>query len=190
MALVQDRYGPDYVAHESVSMQQLELRGPLESAQVLWIDTAGYDAEEAKDSLSHSLYNLCEVRLVEQVVKSLVEQGTPIGDIGVIAPYSAQVSRISTAIPEVEVATVNAYQGREKPVIVCSFVRSNLDGELGFVKDVRRLTVAASRAQSLWIGVGDSATLAYDSSFSALFEVIQSVGTWQTVWEWLFDEED
>ena len=87
-------------------------------------------------------------------------------------------------------ATVNAYQGREKPVIVCSFVRSNLDGDLGFVKDVRRLTVAASRAQSLWIGVGDSATLAYDSSFSALFEVIQSVGIWQTVWEWLFDEED
>lgn len=190
MALVQERYGPDYRAHETVSMQQLELHGPLESAQVLWIDTAGYDAEEAKDALSHSLYNLCEVRLVEQVVKSLVEQGISIGDIGVIAPYSAQVNRISAAIPEVEVATVNAYQGREKPVIVCSFVRSNLDGELGFVKDVRRLTVAASRAQSLWIGVGDSATLAYDSSFSALFEVIQSGGTWQTVWEWLFDEED
>lgn len=190
MALVKDRYGPDYRAHESVSMQHFELQGLLESAQVLWIDTAGYGAEEAKDSVSHSLYNHCEVRLVEQVVKSLFEQGIPEADIGVIAPYSAQVSRIAAAIPEVEVATVNAYQGREKPVIVCSFVRSNLDGDLGFVKDVRRLTVAASRAQSLWIGVGDSATLAYDSSFSALFEVIQSVGIWQTVWEWLFDEED
>ena len=122
MALVQDRYGPDYCAHESVSMQQLELQGPLETAQVLWIDTAGYDAEEAKDSLSHSLYNLCEVQLVEQVVKSLVEQGIPIGDIGVIAPYSAQVIRISAAIPEVEVATVNAYQGQARSV--CSFVRS------------------------------------------------------------------
>lgn len=188
MELVREQYGLEYQAHPSVAERRLPLTDALDSAQVLWIDTAGYDAEEAKDELSQSIYNACEVSLVERVVQELCQQGVDQSDIGVIAPYSAQVNRIQAVLPDVEVATVNAYQGREKPVIVCSFVRSNLDGELGFVKDIRRLTVAASRAQLLWVGIGDSGTLAYDASFSALFDVIQIMGTWQTVWEWLFDD--
>ena len=83
----------------------------------------------------------------------------------------------------VEIATVNAFQGREKEVILCSFVRSNERGQLGFVADPRRLTVAASRARRLWIGVGDSATLGASPDFEALFEALQAAEAWATVWE-------
>ena len=74
----------------------------------------------------------------------------------------------------------------EKSPSSCVFVRP-LDGELGFVKDVRRLTVAASRAQSLWIGVGDSGPWPMTHP-----QLLRSSNRWarQTVWEWLFDEED
>jgi superfamily I DNA and/or RNA helicase len=85
----------------------------------------------------------------------------------------------------VEVATVNAFQGREKEVIVCSFVRSNEDGDVGFVSDPRRLVVAVTRARRQLVCVGDSATLAAVPAFASLMDRIAQRGApaWQSVWE-------
>jgi superfamily I DNA and/or RNA helicase len=102
----------------------------------------------------------------------------------VIAPYSAQVARLQAALPEdVEVATVNAFQGREKEAILCTFVRGNAVGELGFVADDRRLTVALTRARRLLVLTGDSATLGVHPYFSRVMDAIQAKGGWRTVWE-------
>jgi superfamily I DNA and/or RNA helicase len=90
----------------------------------------------------------------------------------VITPYAAQVERLRAlpALAEVEVGTVNAFQGREKDAIVVSFVRSNDDLELGFVADARRLVVAVTRARRAFVGVGDSATLCGFGPLRALID--------------------
>jgi superfamily I DNA and/or RNA helicase len=152
---------------------------------MLWVDTAGAGLDEQRDPQTRSLYNRGEVAIVVRAVGELIAAGVAPRDIGVIAPYSAQVSRLgaSPALRDVEVATVNAFQGREKDAIVCSFVRSNPDGDLGFVADRRRLVVALTRARRYLLCTGDSATLASSPDFAAAFEVFLARDAWATVWE-------
>ena len=190
-ALVADVYGPTYRPHPAVAAHRLSgLPGveaeALTQAALLWIDTAGAGCEELRDPVSMSLYNEGEQRIVAQVVAAL--QAAGLTEIGVIAPYSAQVARLRAALPGVEVASVNAFQGREKEAIVCSWVRSNLQGEVGFVADPRRLTVAWSRARRLLVQVGDSATLARLPRFEAALAAHEAAGALVSVWEPPWDE--
>ena len=128
------------------------------------------------------------------VVDALRARGIRPDQIGIIAPYSAQVARLKAALrpasggSEVEVATVNAFQGRDNDVIVASFVRSNPDQDLGFVADERRLTVALTRAKRQLVLVGDSATLSAHPRFAALCEAIGANGGLVSVWEPPWDE--
>ena len=188
--LVQDTYGAAYRPHPSVSGARLtDLDGVqpclATSSPVTWVDTAGAGFYEVRDPLTGSLYNPEEARRVAISVKQMRDAGVSAEDIGVITPYSAQRTRLR-ARPElqgVEVATVNAFQGREKAAVICSFVRSNDEGEVGFVGDPRRLIVAITRArQALWC-IGDSATLATIPTFEALFARLEELGGLQTVWE-------
>jgi hypothetical protein len=182
--LVEDVYGDSYVPHDSVATHTTEALAALGWGPVLGIDTAGAGAE-ARDPVSHSTYEPLEVRLVGRVLETLVQAGVPPDAIGVIAPYSAQVARLA-ALPgarDVEVATVNAFQGREKSVVVVSFTRSNPDGALGFVADRRRLTVALTRAKHLLVAVGDSVTLGGHPAFADLFARLELADALQSVWE-------
>jgi superfamily I DNA and/or RNA helicase len=88
--------------------------------------------------------------------------------VGVAAPYSAQVARLraSSTLAGVEVASINAFQGRERPVMILTWVRANDDGALGFVADDRRITVAWSRARCLLLQVGDLSTLSTHPRFA------------------------
>ena len=184
MELVRETYGKEYTAHASVAEQRLDHTEGWPA--VLWIDTAGYGAEESRDPVTLSLYNETEGALCESVINKLQSMGVSEDQIGVIAPYSAHVSLLRSMLPGLEINTVNSFQGREKDIILCSFVRSNLDGKLGFVSDKRRLVVATTRARYLWIGIGDSATLSNSKDFSRLFEAIESqADSWQTAWDWL-----
>ncbi|MEZ4319436.1 MAG: AAA domain-containing protein [Myxococcota bacterium] len=195
--LVESVYGPSYTAHPSVAGHRLaDLPGVgehlLTTEPVLFVDTAGAGGD-ARDPRTHSMYEPLEVRLVARALAILREQGVPPDRIGVIAPYSAQVSRLA-ALPEardVEVATVNAFQGREADAILVSFTRSNPDGELGFVADRRRLTVAVTRARRCLLMFGDSGTLAAGrlrpGAASAGFADLLDRAIVQSVWEdpWL-----
>jgi ATP-dependent RNA/DNA helicase IGHMBP2 len=186
--LVAGIYGPRYRPAPSVAARRLsDLPGvdttPLTAAPVIFVDTSGSGMEEARDGATMSLYNDGEVDLIAMVVQMLFRAGLPREDIGVIAPYSAQVARLREALPDVEVATVNAFQGREKQAILCSFVRSNQDGTIGFVADRRRLVVSVTRAKRLLVCVGDAGTLSTSSDLADLCERIQAAGGWQSVWE-------
>jgi ATP-dependent RNA/DNA helicase IGHMBP2 len=82
----------------------------------------------------------------------------------VITPYLAQVRLLCDALRALveaglEIDTVDGFQGREKAAVVIDLVRSNDDGELGFLPDVRRISVALTRARSFLLIVGGSATL-------------------------------
>lgn len=71
---------------------------------------------------------------------------------------------------QVEVRSVDGYQGREKEVIILSAVRSNRQGRVGFLCDWRRLNVAITRAKSGLVVIGDSATLRRDDNWRAFIE--------------------
>jgi len=101
----------------------------------------------------------------------------------VIAPYSAQVARLQAAMPELEIGTVNAFQGRERDVILASFVRSNPDRDLRVVAEPRRLNGALTRARRLFVGVGDSSTLGGYPGFARLVTDVGEgyVSAWEIV---------
>jgi hypothetical protein len=181
-ALVREVYGPAYTAHPSVCSD--ELGDAVGWGPVLWVDTAGAGLEEERDPVSRSLHNPGELRLITQLFAALRAKGVPAEDVGVIAPYSAQVQRLQAALPAgVELRSVNGFQGREKRVILVSWVRCNPDGELGFVADPRRLTVALTRARVGLAMVGDTATLSTSPRFAALFEILAQAGQLESVWQ-------
>ena len=110
----------------------------------------------------------------------------PAEHIGIITPYAAQVGtlRAMPSLVGIDIGSVNAFQGRERPVILVSWVRSNPDGTLGFVTDERRLTVAWSRARCLLVQVGDLATL---SAFHRFTDAADRLGgdvvtAWESPW--------
>uniref|UniRef100_A0AAV2LPH1 DNA replication ATP-dependent helicase/nuclease n=1 Tax=Knipowitschia caucasica TaxID=637954 RepID=A0AAV2LPH1_KNICA len=110
--------------------------------------------------------NQTEAEVVHLLVSLLIKAGCKPSDIGVIAPYRQQLKSISgllqsSAFVEVEVNTVDKYQGRDKSVIVLSFVRSTTEeGNLGeLLKDWRRLNVAITRAKHKLLMVGSASTL-------------------------------
>ena len=187
-ALVAGIYGPAYRPAPAVADRRLlDLPGvddtAMTRAAVIFVDTAGGGLSESRDPATMSLYNDGEVELLAGAVQMLLDAGLAHDDIGVIAPYSAQVARLRAALPGVEVATVNAFQGREKEAILCSFVRSNDDGSIGFVADRRRLVVSVTRAKRLLVCIGDAATLSTSPDLADLCARIQESDGWQSVWE-------
>lgn len=174
-ALVGDVYGPAYVDAPHL---------PWGDGAVRFIDTAGKGAEE-RDPVTGSTFEPAEIEVVRDTVSALRAEGFAASEIAVITPYSAQATRLS-ALPElmdVSVGTVNSWQGRESRAVVVSFVRSNPDGELGFLADDRRLTVALTRAKERLILVGDTGTLARHPRFARLIETIAAANGLSSVWE-------
>jgi ATP-dependent RNA/DNA helicase IGHMBP2 len=84
----------------------------------------------------------------------------------------------------VEVDTVDAFQGREADAVLVSCVRSNPDGQIGFLADLRRMNVALSRARRHLFVVGDSATLGHHPFYGRLVERAQATLGYRSAWEW------
>lgn len=135
---------------------------------VLFLDTQGGSfpeappsEEEVKTTPSHS--NPLEAALAVQHVKKLISYGVPSSEIAVITPYNAQLSLLVAALrqeyPELEMGSVDGFQGREKEAVVFSLVRSNDKGEVGFLKEKRRLNVAMTRARRHLCVIGDGETI-------------------------------
>ena len=78
---------------------------------------------------------------------------------------------------------MDGFQGREKEAVVISLVRSNREGEIGFLGDTRRMNVALTRARRKLIVVGDSATLGVHPFYAALLEYFEGADSYHTVWE-------
>ncbi len=143
---------------------------------LVFIDTSRCaDKWEGRLADSTSRYNELECRIVEKVVAGLLRMGVKKGWIGVITPYDDQVDMLRHRV-DVEVSTVDGFQGREKEVIVISFVRSNRRREIGFLEDLRRLNVSLTRAKRKLIMVGDSETLSVNSTYRRLIDHVKRKG--------------
>ncbi len=95
--------------------------------------------------------------------------------MGIISPYQDQVNLISSRT-NIEVKTVDGYQGREKDIIIISTVRSNENREIGFLKDLRRLNVSLTRARRKLIIIGDTSTLKIDQTYHNLIKNAEENG--------------
>jgi superfamily I DNA and/or RNA helicase len=158
---------------------------PVTDEPLTYIDTAGANYDEEPEPDGMSLRNPAEGHLVLEKVRQLLEAGLRTADIAVIAPYAAQVRWLREHVPdrELEIDTVDGFQGREKEAVVISLVRSNRQGEIGFLADIRRMNVALTRARRKLIVVGDSATLGGHPFYAALLEYFEATGHYHTVWE-------
>uniref|UniRef100_A9A980 DNA helicase n=1 Tax=Methanococcus maripaludis (strain C6 / ATCC BAA-1332) TaxID=444158 RepID=A9A980_METM6 len=119
------------------------------------------DGQEKQDSFKSS-YNVEEAYKVVEIVSKLRKYEIP---VSVITPYDAQVKYISNMLNtnEIDVKSVDGFQGRENEVIVISFVRTD---KMGFLKDLRRLNVAVTRARRKLIVVGSKNLLIKDDAYS------------------------
>jgi superfamily I DNA and/or RNA helicase len=159
--------------------------GSLTDRPLLFLDTAGAGYEEEGEPDSESRRNPREAALAARKVRALLAAGVPAGDIAVIAPYAAQVRllRDLLTVPGLEIDSVDGFQGREKEAVVYSLVRSNPEGDIGFLADIRRTNVALTRARRFLLVVGDSATLSAEPFYARLFAHCETVGAYQSVWE-------
>uniref|UniRef100_A0A8C9QEN2 DNA replication ATP-dependent helicase/nuclease n=1 Tax=Spermophilus dauricus TaxID=99837 RepID=A0A8C9QEN2_SPEDA len=125
---------------------------------VCFLNTEKVPAPEQVDKGGVS--NVTEAKLIVFLTSMFIKAGCNPSDIGIIAPYRQQLKIINdllehSSVKMVEVNTVDKYQGRDKRIILVSFVRSNKDGTLGeLLKDWRRLNVAITRAKHKLILLG------------------------------------
>jgi ATP-dependent RNA/DNA helicase IGHMBP2 len=183
-------YDASLRAHQSVAAHRLcDLPGitatPLTETPVEFIDTAGAGYDEEKEPDGESRLNPGEAGLVRRKVLALLEAGVAAADVAVIAPYAAQVRRLREELPidGLEIDSVDGFQGREKEAVIISLVRSNVEGEIGFLADVRRTNVALTRARRKLLVIGDSATLSALPFYRRMIEYFEGIGAYHTVWE-------
>lgn len=185
---------------------EVEYRGILDyDIPVEWIDTstAGNDtADEPEDTElrfrealageSFGRINKAEARLTLDTLRNYFER---IGaqrileeriDVGVISPYRAQVRYLRQLLRReawakpfrglVSVNTVDGFQGQERDVILISLVRNNAERQIGFLRDLRRMNVAMTRARMKLIIIGDSPTLTSAHPFyRKLYEYVEKL---------------
>ncbi len=183
-------YGGELVADASVIGHRLcDLPGvraeELTETPVKFIDTAGASYEEEPEEDTSSRRNPQEAQLAVKYVNQLLAAGVAPADIAVITPYSGQSRLLRDKLrgTGVEVDSVDGFQGREKEAVVMSLVRSNVEGEIGFLSDVRRTNVALTRARRKLIVIGDSATLASHDFYKRMFDYFESISAYTSVWE-------
>lgn len=130
----------------------------------------------------------------ELTLLTLAEYFTKIGkqrvleeriDVGIISPYRAQVQYLKKLIKKYEffkpyrrlisVNTVDGFQGQERDVILISLVRSNDEGQIGFLKDLRRMNVAMTRARMKLIILGNKETMTKHPFYKKLWEYIEAI---------------
>ena len=137
---------------------------------MLFIDTSNVDNDGEKHLKdSKSIINKLEADIAVQLANDYLNAGLDETDIGIISPYADQVKIIQDRT-SVEVKTVDGFQGREKEIIIISTVRSNENGNIGFLSDLRRLNVAITRAKRKLIIIGNINTLKANPTYLRLVE--------------------
>ncbi|MFH0984898.1 MAG: AAA domain-containing protein [Candidatus Omnitrophota bacterium] len=188
-ALVAD---PSVVSHTLKDLPKIKTEG-LDGTPVVFLDTAGLGYEEEIEDGTESRYNSQEAKLVVKELECLLRAGVSPDEIAIISPYSAQVKLLTGMIlgekgdpgdlAALEIDSVDAFQGREKEAVIVSLVRSNREGQLGFLTDTRRMNVAMTRAKRKLIMIGDSATLSNHTFFEDLLRYVESVDGYRSAWE-------
>lgn len=157
-----------------------------------WIDTPSepeYEEQEAGDGVSRQ--NPAEAQLTVATLRAYFER---IGterileerlDVGLISPYKGQVRLLRQLIKQdswwkpfrklISINTVDGFQGQERDIILISMVRSNNEGQVGFLRDLRRMNVAITRARMKLILVGHKQTLCRHPFYKRLLRYVENL---------------
>ncbi|KAJ8391365.1 hypothetical protein AAFF_G00089950 [Aldrovandia affinis] len=190
----QAMYGGKLTAHVSVEkhlLRDLPGVGSTEETEtpLLLIDTAGCGLSEMEANDDQSKGNQGEAEIAALHIKALIEAGVKAKDIAVIAPYNLQVDllrqQLSLKHPELEIKSVDGFQGREKEAVVLSLVRSNRKGEVGFLAEDRRINVAVTRAKRHLAVVCDSQTIQHHEFLRSLLDYMSEHGEVRTAFQYL-----
>lgn len=164
-------------------------RGILDyDTPMMWIDTAECDGKEEFVGENFGRINRAEAEMTLQTLQQYLEK---IGkqrileesiDVGIISPYRAQVQLLRKELRKREffrpyrhlltVNTVDGFQGQERDIILISLVRSNDGGDIGFLRDLRRMNVAITRARMKLIILGSSETMTSHPFYKKLYEYV------------------
>ena len=156
-----------------------------------WIDTSVLEEKEEFVGENFGRVNRSEALLTLDVLQKYFER---IGkqrlldervDVGIISPYRAQVQYLRRLLMkreyfkpfrrQISVNTVDGFQGQERDIIVISMVRSNDEGQIGFLRDLRRMNVAITRARMKVIILGDRTTLTRHPFYRQLWQYISNL---------------
>jgi len=145
---------------------------------ICFLDTLKSERKfERKKAGSTSKENPFEVEIVKMILNKMFKMGIKKEWVGVITPYNDQLDLLRKNLKEmVEINTVDGFQGREKEIIIISFVRSSKEKILGFLIDLRRLNTAITRAKRKLICVGDSETLKSHPVYARFVDFIEERG--------------
>lgn len=154
------------------SVDDINIKDILDSGNdeeaLLFVDTSSINGNKEKHLKdSKSIVNEIEAEIAIGIAQDYLNDGVSEDAIGIISPYADQVKMIQDMTP-VEVKTVDGFQGREKEIIIISTVRSNDNGNIGFLSDLRRLNVAITRAKRKLIIIGNKDTLKANPTYERL----------------------
>ena len=195
------RFSSDWFYHNQVeSAPEVKFRSILDlDIPMSWIDTSQFELPESEEGLfkeqfvgeSFGRINKAEAELTLMALETYFNK---IGkerilderiDVGVISPYRAQVQYLRRLVKQKEffkpfrhlisVNTVDGFQGQERDIILISLVRANDEGQIGFLRDLRRMNVAITRARMKLIILGDASTLTQHPFYKKLYEYIDAL---------------
>jgi len=174
-------YADPLVAHRTLAgLDHVELQPGLTDSVLLMVDTAGCKMSEVSSGDTSSVANVGEAIIVCHLVRRLLAAGLRSEDLGVITTYAMQVElldlNLNPEFPELEIKSVDGFQGREKEAIILSLVRSNIERKVGFLVESRRLNVAVTRARRQLVLVCDSSTVSSDPFIKSFVGYMWSEG--------------
>lgn len=178
---------------ELEAASEVRYRGILDwDTPIHWIDTSEMDFKEEFVGETFGRINKAEADLLLSELKIYINRisGNRILeekiDFGIISPYKAQVQYLRNKIKAdaslkpyrslFTVNTVDGFQGQERDVIFISLVRTNEEGQIGFLNDLRRMNVAITRARMKLVILGEAETLKHHGFYRRLLEFIQNIG--------------
>ena len=177
---------------EVESAPEVKYRSILDlDTPMTWVDTAQMDLEAHEEMVgeTYGRINRAEAQLTIDTLQQYFER---LGrqrviderlDVGIISPYRAQVQLLRRLLRKsayfkplrhlITVNTVDGFQGQERDIIIISLVRNNDDGQIGFLRDLRRMNVAITRARMKLFIMGDSTTMTRHPFYRKLYEYIK-----------------
>lgn len=182
-------------AHASVAKRTLK----SDNTPLLFIDTAGCGFEEKIEGTSST--NPEEAMLLIKHLSlfsdelALEYKPEDFPTVAVISPYKQQIKLLNEQLlhtpalqiftDKISVNTIDSFQGQERDIVYISMTRSNTEGVIGFLSDIRRMNVAMTRARKKLVIIGDSATLAQFPFYSDFIEYTESLNAYQSAWEFI-----